>query len=144
MRELRIREPCTGSPTLKELSGVLPVLLKPFRRTFILVDAIDEHLTNDNEGVPSHSFLNELLALQSSTSVPIFTLFMTSRENPLIEQSLRGCDRIDIRASDSDVESYVRSRIFDDKKFTYAKKMRDDSALASLVIKSLVEKAQGM
>ena len=135
-------------PSKAELSVLLRSLLSGFRRSFILVDALDEHFTNANEGSALETtLLDGLLDLQRHW--PDFNLFFTSRDNAVIQERLVGSDStaaacIEIFAADSDIGLYLRSRIHDHSKFRFANKMRDDHELAELVVRSLLQKAQGM
>lgn len=134
------------SPSLEDYSRLLLSLSNPFRRSFILVDALDEHFVNeDEENAMRLTFLDELLNLQQlGNSSGAFTLFFTSRENHVIQKRLTGYVRLDIRAADPDIESYLRSRVRDPTRFTFAEKVRDDNNLVNLIVGRVVEKAQGM
>jgi len=132
-----------SSLSAEECSRVFPSLLHGFRRSFILVDALDEHFTSDNEkSILEVSLLDELLKLQQTG--PGYTLFITSRGNQMIQERLSGTVHIEISAANADIELYLRSRIYDHSKFRFAKKMRDDNDLADLVVGSLLKKARGM
>ena len=117
-----------------------------FRRSFILIDALDEHFTNENEeNALRLTLLEELLKLQKRGRASNgYTLFFTSRENHVIEEQLAGSVRLHIRAADTDIESYVRSRIANPSQFTFAKKIREDAELADTIVNRLIGKAQGM
>lgn len=132
-----------SSPSLEEFSRVFPLLLHGFRRSFILVDALDEYFTSGNEeSILEVSLLDELLKLQQTG--PGYTLFITSRAIPMIQERLTDSVHIEIFAADADIELYLRSRIYDCSKFRFADKMRTDNDLADLVVGSLVKKARGM
>ena len=135
-----------SSLSLEDLSRLLSSLSNSFRRSFILVDALDEHLiNNDEENSMQLTLLNVLLTLpQQRNGSKGYTLFFTSRENGLIQERLDGCTRIDIYATDADITSYVRSRICDPAKFSFAKKVQKDANLGKLIVSGLVEKARGM
>ena len=135
-----------SSLSLEDLTRLLSSFSSHFRRSFILVDALDEHFINDDEeSVMQLTLLDSLLNLQKrGNSSRDYTLFFTSREFPLIHRRLAGCVRLDIRATDSDVESYLRSRIYDPTRFPFAGKVQDDANLGNLIVSKLVEKAQGM
>ena len=135
-----------SSLSLDDYSKLLSTFSNHFRRSFILVDALDEHVINDEEeSVMQLTLLDILLNLQQQrNSSEGYTLLFTSRENGLIQERLVGCARLDIRAADSDIEVYLRSRIYDPTKFRFAKKVQDDANLANLMISRLVENAKGM
>ena len=73
-----------------------------------------------------------------------YTLFFTSRENGRIKERLAGSARLDIYATNSDIESYLRSRIRDPHNFEFAKEVQKDPELGDSIVRELVEKAQGM
>lgn len=132
-----------SSPSLEEYSRVFPSLLRGFRRSFIVVDALDEHFTSeDEESLLEVTLLEKLLELQLAG--PGYSLFITSRGNAVIQQRLSGAVQIEISAANADIELYLRSRIYDRSKFRFAQKMRDDNDLADLVVGSLLKKARGM
>ena len=135
-----------SSLSLEDYSRLLLSFSNHFRRSFILVDALDEHfVNNDEETAMQLTLLDELLNLQQQGhSSGGYTLFFTSREIGVIQRRLAGGVRLDIRAASSDIESYVRARICDHTKFALAEKVRDDASLVSIVVSKLVEKAQGM
>ena len=135
-----------SSPSLDEYSKVLLYLSNHFRKSFIIVDALDEHL-NEEEG--DHASQMELFhRLQEfqrqSNATTCCRLFLTSRENLRIRDQLTGYTHIGIRAMDSDIISYLRSRIFDRTKFRFADKLRSTADLANMITEKLVQAAQGM
>ena len=128
--------------SLEDHSKLLSSFSHHFRRSFILVDALDEHFINDDEqNAAQLTLLDTLLNLHSSGG---YTLFFTSREHQLIKGRLAACARLDIRATDFDIELYLRSRISDPTKFKFAQKLRNDADLGDLIVSKLVKKAQGM
>ena len=135
-----------SSLSLEDLSRLLSSLSNHFRRSFILVDALDEHFVNDDEeNAMQLTLLDILLNLQQKRKDSRgCTLFFTSRENGLIQERLAGCVRLDICAAGSDIELYLRSRIHDPSKFRFAKNLRVDADLGNLIVSRLVEKAEGM
>ena len=135
-----------SSLSLKNLLSLLSSFPCSFRKSFILIDALDEHFTNeDEENALQLTLLDELLKLQKQGSgFEGYTLFFTSRENHVIQEHLAGSVRLDIRAADSDIESYVRSRIADPSQFRFADKIKGDAEFANMIVNRLTEKAQGM
>ena len=134
------------SLSLENLLTLLSSFSSSFRRSFILIDALDEHFTNeDEENALRLTLLDELLELQKQESgFKGYTLFFTSRENSVIQKQLAGSVRLNIRAKDPDIESYVRSRIANPSQFSFAKKIREDAELADTIVNRLIGKAQGM
>lgn len=137
---------CKASPSPTEYASLLSSFSNNFERCFILVDALDEHFTNEEEDdVLEMTFLDELLQLQQGrNSLPGYSIFFTSREHPLLQERMGACVRARIYAADADIEMYLRSRIYDHTKFRFASKMREDPQLAQSILESLSRKAQGM
>lgn len=135
-----------SSLSLQSHLSLLSSFPNSFRRCFILIDALDENFTNeDEEDVLQLPLLEELLKLRKQGSASNgYTLYFTSRENHVIQEQLTGSARLDIRAVDSDIESYVRSRIADPSQFRFAEKIKGDAELANMIVNRLTEKAQGM
>ena len=135
-----------SSLSLAEYLSLLSSFPNSFRRSFILIDALDEHFTNeDEEDVLQIPLLEELLELQRRPSASKgYTLFFTSRENHVIRENLAGSCRLDIRAADVDIESYIRSRIANPSQFRFANNIQEDAELANTIVEALIEKAQGM
>lgn len=138
---------CAGgesSPSSMQCLDLLVSSMASFRRTFIILDAVDEHLPSGNDEYnPDIPLLRELSSIQQKISGRC-TIFITSREILSIQEQLQDRIRLDIRAHEEDIKSYVNSRIYDDKKFTFAKEIRTDSALANEIVEKMVAKAQGM
>ena len=134
-----------SSLSLSDYLNLLSFFPDSFRRSFILIDALDENFTNeDEEDVLQLPLLEELLKLQKQRSATNgYTLFFTSRENHVIQEQLAGAGRLDIRAATSDIESYIRSRITNPS-FSFAKEIREDAELANTIVVRLIEKADGM
>ena len=137
---------CKGSSSLRDYASLLSSLSNDFRRSFILVDALDEHFINeDHENGLEMTLLDELLQLQyRENALPSFSIFLTSRENLVLQERLEGSVREEIHAADGDIQMYLRSRIYDHTKFRFASKMREAPELAESIMKNLSRKAQGM
>ncbi|KAF7507610.1 hypothetical protein GJ744_010280 [Endocarpon pusillum] len=132
------------SPSSEQCLNLLKSSIDHYRRTFIVLDALDEHLPSDEDNYsPENSLLSELKDIQQQ-KLGRCSFFMTSREIHSIQEQLQDWTRLDIRAKESDIRSFVKSRICDDKKFTFAGEVRADPGLAKEIIENVVEKAQGM
>lgn len=135
-----------SSLSLAEYLKLLSSFPDSFQRSFILIDALDEIFTNeDEEDVLQFPLLEELLGLQKQRSATNgYSLFFTSRENHVIQEHLAGARRLNITAADSDIESYIRSRIANSSQFRFANKIQKDAELANTIVERLIEKARGM
>jgi Cdc6-like AAA superfamily ATPase len=132
------------SPSCEQCLELLASSITHFRRTFIVLDALDEHLsTGENGYSPQIPILYELNKVQREVPEGC-TMLITSREIYSIQEQLCDFTRLDIRANDEDIRSYVNSRIQDDQKFRFAKEIRADPDLAEEMVRKLAEKAQGM
>lgn len=95
-------------PSLKEVRSALEFIIKTYySKTFIVIDALDEYLASDGS---CWVFLSEILRFQSSSTVNIFA---TSRFNPEIQKEFenRGGKTVEIRASDEDIQSYLKQNL---------------------------------
>lgn len=92
-------------PKRDEVSRMLTAVAKSYDRVFIIIDALDEC---------SEETRRELLVsvrhLQNETSI---NLLATSRPVPEIEELFQKYPRLEIRASEEDVELYLQSRLRD-------------------------------
>jgi hypothetical protein len=93
-------------PSLKELRLILQSMLKTFSQTFILADALDE--LSITQGW-RQEFTHELTSLRNETNI---NLFLTSRNNMQVAQEIgQDCVRLEVRATDEDVKTFLRSQI---------------------------------
>ena len=126
-----------------ELLASLPIY---FQRSFVVVDALDEHISSDDEDdLTQMTILDTLLNHQHRwNGSKGYTLLFTSRHIGSIQEKLAKCARIEISATDSDIELYLRSRIRQSSKSRFPVKVRDDTTFIDQIVSTLVEKAQGM
>ena len=93
-------------PSFEDVSRALHSVAAMYSRVFIIVDALDE--CQVSEGHQSR-LLSEILTLQQKCKVNIFA---TARFIPEIIERLKGHARLEIRAHDEDVRSYLEGRIW--------------------------------
>ena len=145
-RELYQRSIDSGT-SLEDYKTVLYSLVKNFKRSYIILDALDENtLSVEKDSTEEHAdmeLVHALLPLQSRDESSTRFL-ITSRESPLIERSLPSCVHLTIRANDEDVRSYVDARIKDATRFRFAQEIVRRPDLESSIIDTIVTKAQGM
>ena len=114
-----------------------------FRRLILLIDALDEHSFSDGtEDEIQISLLDQLLTLQASRKN--ISLFVTSREFPMVQKRLAESVRLDIHATGSDIRSYVEARIHDHAQFRFAGEVGKKPELANTIIDAVVTNADGM
>ncbi|KFY69225.1 hypothetical protein V496_00421 [Pseudogymnoascus sp. VKM F-4515 (FW-2607)] len=88
-------------PTLNEISSTLQSVAALYSRSFIVVDALDECQASDGCRT---KLLTEIFALQTKSKANILS---TSRFIPEIDVSFKTSMRLEIRASDHDVQRYL-------------------------------------
>lgn len=132
-------------PTVDECSELLSSLPKQFNRCFIVVDALDEHIREEDENNAFRTqFLDQLLSLQAKPGTQGgYSIFLTSRESNSIRSQLDGSTSIQLHANESDVRSYITARLASSN-FRFAKQVAADPALQAEILKVLVGNAQGM
>ncbi|UPK99891.1 hypothetical protein LCI18_010826 [Fusarium solani-melongenae] len=132
-------------PSLDEYSTLFSQLVTSFSKTFIIVDGLDEHVGEEDDGSINMEFIDRLRQVERQNNMNgRMRLFVTSRENDTIRDQLDGCSSINIQALASDIRALVRSRISDNS-FRCARILRGSQRdLADTIVETLTEKAQGM
>ena len=92
-------------PSFQELSNTLETIISNIGSVFVLVDALDEC---SNENATRDQLLKRLRALQSNYDL---RLMATSRFIPEIENEFEHDLKLEIRASEFDIERYVSGQI---------------------------------
>lgn len=88
-------------PQFQEIIHTLHSVIALSKRSFIIIDAMDEcEVSNGNRT----QLLSEICDLRSKTAT---NLFVTSRSIPEIENKFEGCDILEIQASDHDIQIYL-------------------------------------
>lgn len=119
-------------PSTEELIRVLKSAITIYSRTFIMIDALDEcKLSNGTRLI-----LSCIYKLRSETKA---NFFITSRFNEEISGAFSGIPTLEIRASDEDVQRYLRRNMVYLPKFVYK-----DSSLQKEIIDSIIKAVQGM
>ena len=126
-----------------EVQHLLSTLLKRFRRSFLVVDALDEcvHSRGDAHSLRSVEIFDELLEVMSNCHGSC-RMFVTSRDNCLDRYKSVPAKRVEIVAADEDVRCYVDSFIRSDR-FSHADSVSKDSELAKDITESLAKNACG-
>ena len=119
-------------PTFAELARLFSHEISHFSKTFVLIDALDE--TSEHEDIRT-------LVLSELQDQPI-NLLVTSRYEKSIERRFETAERLEIRASAADVQTYVEARI--PSEHLLARHIQADSSLKDTIVDSIVEKSQGM
>jgi ankyrin repeat domain-containing protein 50 len=121
-------------PTLAECSELLHMELNACSRAFVIVDALDEC---DETTRTRRDLISQLLRLPPNTH-----LMVTSREIPSIQLELNRFSRIEIRASDADVRTYLEGRI--GREGRLKGHVQADPTLRETILDTIVKKVKGM
>jgi hypothetical protein len=121
------------TPSTQELEQVLRDVTKDFRRMTILIDALDEC-----EARTCRSLLSTIEGLRTQCKIRFLA---TSRPLPDIQShpALLSKPSLEVRASDNDVELYVRSRVSE-----FRSPVSSTSDLLELLVSSIVNATRGM
>ena len=103
-----------------------------FSNVFVVIDALDECEENIRD-----VFIATLMDLPANAY-----LLVTSRSLPTIEQESGFTTKLEIRATDEDVEKYVGNRLF--QSGPMLRRIKGDQALHSDIVDILVANANGM
>ncbi|KAF2183576.1 hypothetical protein K469DRAFT_690028 [Zopfia rhizophila CBS 207.26] len=91
-------------PSFDEISNVLQSVISG-STTFLIIDALDECQISDGG---RRRFLSEIFNIQARTGASIFA---TSRFIPDIGKEFEGCQSLEIRANDEDVQRYLDTHV---------------------------------
>ncbi|SCN76846.1 related to ankyrin [Fusarium fujikuroi] len=119
-------------PSLEDVSSNLLATAKHFSRVFIIIDALDECRTTDGTQT---EFLKEIFKLQLHSKANVFA---TSRPIPEIKDQFQTSVVLEIRATDADVERFLRGHMPQMPGFFRRE------GLEELVIGEIVRSVQGM
>jgi hypothetical protein len=124
------------SPTHEEYMDALRFLAEQYSEVYIVIDALDECVDKDQRNIWSG-----LISTLKST-VSNLRLLYTSREIEDIADILSGSTRIDIRASDADIQIYVREHI--KSKELLLQMCQQDPDFGDKIAQTISSKAEGM
>ena len=122
--------------SLVDLRDFLYDSLDRHPKAFVFFDALDEY----DEGNGDRSLLvEELTKLSKRRNIHVM---VTSRWLASLQRDLSGSVCIEVRASDSDVETYVRCQLKSSARLQGH--LRQDSALEAEIVTGVVSRCQGM
>lgn len=131
LREL-FNERKKGWLTFAESANLLRGEISRFSKVFVVFDALDE--TSEHEDI-------RRLVLSELQNLPI-NLLVTSRYEKSIEQRLEKAERLEIRATPADVQTYVKARI--PSEHLLARHIQADPTMQETIVDRIVDKSQGM
>ena len=112
----------------------MQIVGQDFPELFVVIDALDEcSEQNRNRDI----FLEEV-----HKSLPHARLLVTSRHIPAIQSKFRDDSRIDIRASDEDVKSFLTTYI--SQREVLADLIGEREDLREEIVRTIVSKTKGM
>ncbi|KAK4998542.1 hypothetical protein LTR66_002248 [Elasticomyces elasticus] len=120
-------------PSLSELRKILKDVVKSFSRVYIIVDALDECRNDDGT---RDALLSSLRDVQAGTDT---RLLATSRPLPEVIQHFQDDDSLEVRASDADVEAYLRGHLS-----LLSKCVKDRPELQKQIVDDIVMVVDGM
>jgi hypothetical protein len=127
-----------NSASLATYTELLSQLLTSFRRSFLVVDALDEY--TQEETPHSNKLIDGLIKITRSQSK--CRVLITSREDCLSLHSNVESKKIRIDAKPEDVRMYVNARIRD-RTFPFSEQVNKDASFAAAIIDNVASKAHG-
>jgi Cdc6-like AAA superfamily ATPase len=120
-------------PSLDEISRALHSTAANFSRLFIIVDALDECQVSEGCRL---KLLSEIFNLQVKCDINIFA---TSRFDRGIEQSFESSIKLEIRATEEDVRTYLNHRMSSTRAF-----LRKNQKLQEDIKSKIIDVVDGM
>lgn len=108
--------------------------LAAYSKVFVIVDALDEC---DEISGARRDLIIQLLRLPPNVS-----LMITSRDVPSIQHKLGHFCRLEVRASDADVRTYLERRI--EREERLKQHVETDPALRNTILETIMKKVKGM
>lgn len=121
-------------PSLPEYIRLLQAHIQRFSRIFIVVDALDE--CSEDDGV------RDLFLAQLRYLLPNIRLLVTSREITSLGRAFDDATRLEIRANEDDLRTYIQVQI--EEQALLRSHIKDDPSLKDTIINTIIEKANGM
>lgn len=90
------------TPSVDELEQLLQALVQDYRKVFILMDAMDECMSDERECT---EFLDKICSIQKSKKS--VKLLVTTRHLPRIIEHFGVCPQLEIRAHQEDIERFL-------------------------------------
>ncbi|KAL9614038.1 MAG: hypothetical protein Q9167_001453 [Letrouitia subvulpina] len=115
----------------EESLAILRSVAASFAQVFIVIDALDEC-----EPAILNGFIRPL------TKSPDIRIMVTSRDLPHIEHYFSSSRRLEIRANEADIRSYVKDRI--NEEVELAGFVNEDDSLHEEILGTLVQRSCGM
>ena len=124
-------EPSKTGPTIEELSVQLQAYVRNLEKFYVVIDALDEC-----PDVKREELLKHVRNLQ-----PAVNLMITTRPASHVANGFPKAACVEIRAKDTDIQSYCEAKIRSDHRLHF---VQDDADLMDVVINTIAENAQKM
>ncbi|KAJ7578099.1 hypothetical protein C8J56DRAFT_716149, partial [Mycena floridula] len=121
-------------PSLSDLQRALETQVVRYSSVYIVVDALDEC---SDLGGTRETFMDALQSLPATVH-----LLVTSRDIFSIAQQFLGKPRIEVRARDEDLRTYIKGRLVSETRI--ARLLKGDAELQEEIISQIISKAAGM
>jgi hypothetical protein len=121
-------------PSLEQISRLLHSQVQKYNTVFIVIDALDEC---PEAGQVRKHFLAEVRRLR-----PDVQIMVTSRHLPSIESTFSQDKRLEVRAHEEDVQTFIESRMATRTELSDVLYGHDD--VRSIIVATLLKKTHGM
>ncbi|KAJ7578114.1 hypothetical protein C8J56DRAFT_869025, partial [Mycena floridula] len=121
-------------PSLSDLQRALEAQVAVYSSVYIVVDALDECSDID---ATRETFMDALQSLPATVH-----LLVTSRDIFSIAQQFLGKPRIEVRARDEDLRTYIKGRLVSESRI--ARLLKGDAEFQEEIISQVISKAAGM
>jgi hypothetical protein len=105
-------------PSINDIIEALIVTMSRYRRSFIILDALDECPLSDSLGSVRYAFLRQILSLPNEHDV---SLLATSRIDQEIIALFEGGTSMEVQATREDIQQYIDVRLNDLRPFVHRK-----------------------
>ena len=116
------------------MSELLKSEARRYSRVFIVVDALDECLSDTHTGI---GLVRELKALR-----PVVNLMVTARSLKILQRDFNITTTLEVIASADDIRNYVGYRISEEPRLS--QHVSEDATLREDIIQAVLETSKGM
>ncbi|CAI6095091.1 unnamed protein product [Clonostachys chloroleuca] len=122
-----------AQPSLAEILNSLHAVSAEYSRVFVVIDAVDEYQISSGQ---QRQFIEKIIEYQKKCNI---NLFVTSRFIPEIARFFEGGTSLEIRATQSDIQTYLENQMWQLPAF-----VQKDSELQKDIITEVSGAVQGM
>jgi hypothetical protein len=122
------------SPRLSEISELLQSEVSRYSRVFVVLDALDECLSDNHTDI---TLVRELKALR-----PIVSLMITARSLKILQRDFGTAATLEVIASADDIRNYVASQLYEEPRLS--QRVSEDAALREDIIRAVPETSEGL